>query len=79
VGRVSNAINASTFSELSFDFLKDISSVLGVAYPLVIKVNPRPMTLGRCRGSPASCSGYAGIEMAHMTAHRCTALPHPFH
>jgi tripartite-type tricarboxylate transporter receptor subunit TctC len=39
---VSNAINASIFSDLSFDFLKDIAPVSGVvAYPLVIEVNPQ--------------------------------------
>jgi tripartite-type tricarboxylate transporter receptor subunit TctC len=39
---VSNAINASIFSDLSFDFLKDIAPVAGVvAYPLVIEVNPQ--------------------------------------
>ena len=39
---VSNAINASIFSDLSFDFLKDIAPVSGaVAYPLVIEVNPK--------------------------------------
>jgi tripartite-type tricarboxylate transporter receptor subunit TctC len=39
---VSNAINASIFSDLSFDFLKDIAPVAGaVAYPLVIEVNPK--------------------------------------
>src|SRR5215831_18004614 len=38
---VSNAINASIFSDLSFDFLKDIAPVAGmVAYPLVLEVNP---------------------------------------
>jgi tripartite-type tricarboxylate transporter receptor subunit TctC len=38
---VSNAINASIFSDLSFDFLKDIVPVAGmVAYPLVLEVNP---------------------------------------
>jgi tripartite-type tricarboxylate transporter receptor subunit TctC len=36
----SNAINASIFSDLSFDFLKDIVPVSGVvAYPLVLEVN----------------------------------------
>ena len=39
---VSNAINASIFSDLSFDFLKDIAPVSGVvAYPLMIEVNPQ--------------------------------------
>jgi tripartite-type tricarboxylate transporter receptor subunit TctC len=39
---VSNAINASIFSDLSFDFLRDIAPVSGtVAYPLVIEVNPK--------------------------------------
>ena len=39
---VSNAINASIFSDLSFDFLKDIAPVSGVvAYPLLIEVNPQ--------------------------------------
>jgi tripartite-type tricarboxylate transporter receptor subunit TctC len=39
---VSNAINASIFSDLSFDFLKDIAPVSGVvAYPLVLEVNPQ--------------------------------------
>src|SRR5262249_22755746 len=39
---VSNAINASIFSDLSFDFLKDIEPVAGVvAYPLVIEINPK--------------------------------------
>src|SRR6516162_9238414 len=39
---VSNAINASIFSDLPFDFLKDIAPVSGlVAYPLVINVNPK--------------------------------------
>jgi tripartite-type tricarboxylate transporter receptor subunit TctC len=38
----SNAINASIFSDLSFDFLKDIAPVSGlVAYPLVLEVNPK--------------------------------------
>jgi tripartite-type tricarboxylate transporter receptor subunit TctC len=38
----SNAINASIFSDLSFDFLKDIAPVSGVvAYPLVIEINPK--------------------------------------
>ena len=38
---VSNAINASIFSDLSFDFLKDIVPVAGmVAYPMVLEVNP---------------------------------------
>ena len=37
---VSNAINASIFSDLSFDFLNDIAPVAGVvAYPLVIEIN----------------------------------------
>ena len=41
-GGVSNAINASIFSDLSFDFLKDIAPVSGlVAYPLVIEINPK--------------------------------------
>jgi tripartite-type tricarboxylate transporter receptor subunit TctC len=39
---VSNAINASIFSDLTFDFLKDIAPVAGmVAYPLVLEVNPK--------------------------------------
>ena len=39
---VSNAINASIFPDLSFDFLKDIAPVAGlVAYPLVIEINPK--------------------------------------
>ena len=39
---VSNAINATIFSDLSFNFLKDIAPVSGiVAYPLVLEVNPR--------------------------------------
>jgi len=39
---VSNAINATIFSDLSFNFLKDIAPVSGVvAYPLVIEVNPQ--------------------------------------
>jgi tripartite-type tricarboxylate transporter receptor subunit TctC len=39
---VSNAINASIFSDLSFDFLRDIAPVSGaVGYPLVIEVNPQ--------------------------------------
>ena len=39
---ISNAINVSIFSELSFDFLKDIVPVAGVvAYPLVLVVNPK--------------------------------------
>ena len=39
---VSNAINASIFSDLPFDFLKDIAPVSGVvAYPLVLEVNPK--------------------------------------
>ena len=39
---VSNAINTSIFSDLSFNFLKDIAPVSGlVAYPLVIGVNPQ--------------------------------------
>ena len=39
---VSNAINASIFSDLSFDFLRDIAPVAGVvAYPLVLEINPK--------------------------------------
>ena len=39
---VSNAINTSIFSDLSFDFLRDIAPVAGVvAYPLVLEVNPK--------------------------------------
>jgi tripartite-type tricarboxylate transporter receptor subunit TctC len=39
---VSNAINASIFSDLTFDFLKDVASVAGmVNYPLVLEVNPK--------------------------------------
>jgi tripartite-type tricarboxylate transporter receptor subunit TctC len=39
---VSNAINASIFSDLSFDFLRDIAPVSGaVAYPLVLEINPK--------------------------------------
>src|SRR5262249_56082606 len=39
---VSNAINASIFSDLSFDFLKDIAPVSAVvAYPLMIEINPQ--------------------------------------
>jgi tripartite-type tricarboxylate transporter receptor subunit TctC len=39
---VSNAINASIFSDLSFDFHEDIAPVSGaVSYPLVIEVNPK--------------------------------------
>jgi len=39
---VSNAINASIFSDLTFDFLKDIVPVAGmVNYPLVLEVHPK--------------------------------------
>jgi tripartite-type tricarboxylate transporter receptor subunit TctC len=39
---ISNAINATMFSTLSFDFLRDIAPVAGiVAYPLVIEANPK--------------------------------------
>src|SRR5207302_1739289 len=38
----SNAINVSIFSDLSFDFLKDIVPVAGIVdYPLVLEVNPK--------------------------------------
>jgi tripartite-type tricarboxylate transporter receptor subunit TctC len=38
----SNAINATIFSDLAFNFLKDIAPVAGVvAIPLVIEVNPQ--------------------------------------
>src|SRR5579883_1666161 len=41
-GGVSNAINTSLFSDLSFDFLKEIAPVSGlVAYPLVIELDPK--------------------------------------
>src|SRR5262249_6706895 len=41
-GGVSNAINTSLFSDLSFDYLKDIAPVSGlVAYPLVLEINPK--------------------------------------
>ena len=39
---VSNAINTSIFSDLAFDFLKDIVPVAGIVkYPLVLEVNPK--------------------------------------
>jgi tripartite-type tricarboxylate transporter receptor subunit TctC len=39
---ISNAINVSIFSDLSFDFLKDIVPVAGVVdYPLVLEVSPK--------------------------------------
>jgi tripartite-type tricarboxylate transporter receptor subunit TctC len=39
---VSNAINATIFSDLTFDFLKDVVPVAGmVNYPLVLEVNPK--------------------------------------
>jgi tripartite-type tricarboxylate transporter receptor subunit TctC len=38
---ISNAINATLYSELSFDYLRDIAPVAGlVAYPMVIEVHP---------------------------------------
>jgi tripartite-type tricarboxylate transporter receptor subunit TctC len=39
---VSNAINATIFSDLTFDFLKDIVPVSGIVnYPLVLEVHPK--------------------------------------
>jgi len=47
----SNAINATLYEKLSFNFMREIAPVAGIIrYPLVMQVNPR----FRRRQSPSS-------------------------
>jgi tripartite-type tricarboxylate transporter receptor subunit TctC len=75
----SNAINATLYDKLSFNFIRDIAPVAGIIrYPLVMQVNPSfpaktvPEFIGYVKSNPGKISyGSGGIGTSATPRRLC--------